>query len=482
MRISHFNVISEDIIEMLEECRSYYSALYSNGPEVNPNEFLSNVNVNTLARGQLLETELSITIEELYAALKSMNGSTSPGPDGYTVPFYKTFWNELGALVFDYVNECYKTSTIPEQIRDSITILIPKKNKDTSSVESFRSISLLNVFFKIMTKSLARRVARVIDTLINEDQTAFIKGRFIGENVRMALDVINFARENDKKGLFPLCDWEKAYDSVSWEYLRHAVRKFGFGPNFLRWVDLVYPSDNAQSISAQIQLNGHLSRPYQINRGLRQGCPLSCSLFLMCIEPLLERIRSCRLIKGFSFGDTEIKVSAYADDLLLITDGEPTSLRESIKCMNEFYIASGLKLNDKKTRPMWIGPNSGVERRICPEIELGWRDGPAEYLGVLLNQNERDVAELNYARKINALKGKLAPWGSKGLTPYGKVHILKTEALSQLTYLMSVLSRPSVKQLSEINRIIFKFIWETTDKIKRKTLMNDMKKGGLTRA
>lgn len=199
----------------------------------------------------------------------------------------------------------------------------------------------------------------------------------------------------------------------------------------------------------------------------------------MCIEPLLETIRANPLINGFHFNETEVKVSAYADDLLLVTDGEPTSLRESVNCMNEFYSISGLKLNDQKTRPMWIGKNSGRGARICPDIKLGWGDGPAEYLGVLLSPNEPNIAELNYDRKIAALRNKLAPWGSKGLTPYGKVHILKAEALSQLTYLMSVFACPTDKQIKVINRIMYKFIWGTTEKIKRSTLRNVLKKGGL---
>ena len=240
-------------------------------------------------------------------------------------------------------------------------------------MEAFRPISLLNVIFKIITKALARRVAIVANRIIKDDQTAFIKGRYIGENVRLALDIINFAQENKTQGLLLFCDWEKAYDSVSWAYLKCSLQKFGFGPNFLKWVRMIYSADPTQSTTAQIQVNGHLSRPYTINRGFRQGCPLSCSLFLVCIEPLLEKIRSNPLINGFHFNDVEVKVSAYADDLLLITDGEASSLREAIQCISDFHESSGLSLNDRKTRPRWVGPNSDTREPICPKIGLGWR-------------------------------------------------------------------------------------------------------------
>ena len=470
---------SDSMPDMLEECRFFYDKLYARGPDVQPEDFLTNVNLQCLSNDQVAITEMPFTAEELRASLNSMNGSTSPGPDGYTVPFYKMFWEELGSLIFSAVSEFYDKSFIPREVRSSITVLIPKKNRDAKSVESFRPISLLNVMFKIITKALAIREAKTSHRLVDGDQTAFIKGRYIGENVRLALDLIHFAKENHTQGLFLFCDWEKAYDSVSWEYLRCVLSKFGFGPNFRRWVSMIYPSDETQVTSAQIQLNGHLSPPYMINRGLRQGCPLSCGLFLMCMEPLLEKIRCNPLINGLHFGDTEIKVSAYADDLLLIMDGKSASLREAVKCMNEFHQVSGLKLNDQKTRPMWIGSCPDGQNRICPELELGWKNGPAEYLGVLLSPNEINIAEINYARKIAALRSKLAPWGSKGLTAYGKVHILKSEALSQLTYLMSVLAQPSEEQIKEINKIMFKFVWGTTEKVKRRTLQNILRRGGL---
>ena len=95
--------------------------------------------------------------------------------------------------------------------------------------------------------------------------------------------------------------------------------------------------------------------------------------------------------------------------------------------MNEFYKTSGIIVNDKKTRHMWIGTNSNELNPICTEIDLGWKTGPAEYLCVFLIPCESSIAELNYDRKIAALRSKLAFWGSKGLTRYTSCESASTE-------------------------------------------------------
>ena len=117
---------TDDVPKMLEECRFYYDRLYAARPfKACPNDFLSEIKVNVLNDTERSELDAPLTAEELKASLDSMSGSTSPGPDGYTVSFYKVFWEELGPLVFDAVSECYSELVIPQNLRNSITVLIP---------------------------------------------------------------------------------------------------------------------------------------------------------------------------------------------------------------------------------------------------------------------------------------------------------------------------------------------------------------------
>ena len=468
-----------DIKEMLKECSHYFEQLYCRKENnIATNDVFDNLALlcdedSEMCEGRLTETEIA-------GALAGMSVSSSPGPDGFTVPFFKHFWSELKDIILSAFEEIYSNGHMPTALKSSVTVLLPKKNKDRTKVSSLRPISLLNVVYKILTKALTSRVHCVINKLICSDQTGFIKGRFIGENVRLLIDVLRTARTKRMPGMVIFCDWKQAYDTVSWDFIKRALKEYGFGPMMRRWVDILYDSSMEFPSTAQVQLNGHLSSAYVIQRGLRQGCPLSCYLFLLSAEPLAEMIRQNRKISGLTFNHTEIKISSYADDTIMMLDGSPQSLRECMKCVNIFQEASGLHLNRNKTQAVWIGARSSRKDTICPEIDIQWTTGPLEYLGIKLNATGNDLAQLNYPDKINKVKQRLNIWHAQDLTGYGKTHLLRTEALSQLVYTMTVIEKPTLRDLKEINTLLFKFIWNNKrDTVKRSILKSRHSIGGL---
>ena len=116
-----------------------------------------------------------------------------------------------------------------------------------------------------------------------------------------------------------------------------------FGPNFQKWIDILYDVSPDSYPTARIQLNGFMSEPYVTKRGLRQGCPLICYLFLLCIEPLLHKLRNNEEIKGVTLpGSVTVKVSGYADDLTVFLDGSENSLRQCVTTFESFEAISGL--------------------------------------------------------------------------------------------------------------------------------------------
>ena len=129
---------------------------------------------------------------------------------------------------------------------------------------------------------------------------------------------------------------------------------------------------------------------------------------------------------------------------------------------------------------MWIGKH---KRRQGPEglsYGFNWDRSPIEFLGVKIDSFGKDWIGENYRSKIDSLSRKLSPWLRRSLTPYGRIHLVKSEALSQLTYLMTVLPKPNAAQIKEIESIIFRFVWRgKPDRIKRSTLKNTFSKGGM---
>ena len=471
---------SDKIDEMLEESASHFEKLYAPlqvQTESSPEAFLTNI--SPLSQEQIHIGEQPITCVELGATLGAMEDGSSPGPDGFTAEFYKVFWDELKDLVYRVIEEIRRTEIIPSLLKCSTTTLIPKKDKSTKFVRNLRPISLLNVIYKLITKTLGVRLEKMAHAIINEDQTGFLKGRYIGENVRLLIDVMDEASEQNIPGLIMLCDIQQAYDSVSWDYLIRVISKFNFGPNFRKWISMLYTGTQENPITARINMNGCMSRPYIIKRGLRQGCPLSCLLFLLCIEPLGQTIRASKEIIGIHFNGTEIKMSAYADDTALILNGTEDCLRAALEVFDDFEGVSGLRLNKSKTNIMWIGADKNRQDTICKEFDLKWTN-QVNYLGVVIGPLMTNMADYNYSIKIDKLKKLLNPWIKRGLTPFGRIHLIKSMALSQLVYLMSVMEKPNKRKLKEIESIMFNFIWNgKRDRIKRSTMLNVYNNGGL---
>ncbi|MEM9078986.1 MAG: reverse transcriptase family protein, partial [Bacteroidota bacterium] len=316
---------------------------------------------------------------------------------------------------------------------------------------------------------------------INEDQSGFIKGRYIGENVRLVLDIIDHCNEERLSALILTCDIKQAYDCMDWDYLKRAIASFGFGEAFKKWIKILYDSDPSCAATARVQINGMLSEPYFIERGLRQGCPASCLLFLLGFEPLLQGIRKSRNVKGLTFLDDEVKILAYADDATLVIDGTPRSLKTCLKIFDDFKSVSGLQLNYDKTQAMWIGENAKEKLPIQTDPCISWPTCPIEILGVkICNEPNADTALINYKSKLNPIKRRLNVWNGKSLTPFGRIHLLKSEILSQLVYLLTVLPEPNSEFFKEIETQMFSFVWGgKRDKIKRSTLKSKYKNRGL---
>ena len=143
-------------------------------------------------------------------------------------------------------------------------------------------------------------------------------------------------------------DAEKAFDRVSWPFLLKTFDKFGFGPHFIRWIQLLYTAP--QSI---VRVNGHISQPFALGRGTRQECPLSPLLFALSIEPLAQVKRDDATIKGIEIGNETHKISLYADDVLEYVSDPLNSIPNLMGCFAKFGTLSGYKVSVNKTKKPW---------------------------------------------------------------------------------------------------------------------------------
>ena len=131
-----------------------------------------------------------LSLEECRNALDTFEGDKTRGEDGFTVEFYKTFFDLIGQDLVASFNAAYEVNALSISQRRGIFTLIPKENGSLLELQNWRPITLLNVDCKIATKAIAKRIEQYLPTLIHSDQTGFIKGRYIGENIRLIEDVM----------------------------------------------------------------------------------------------------------------------------------------------------------------------------------------------------------------------------------------------------------------------------------------------------
>ena len=174
-----------------------------------------------------------------------------------------------------------------------IFTLLPKGDKPRQFLKNWRPISLLNITYKLASSCIAERIKTCLRSIIHEQQKVFLQGRYIGENIRLMYDLLNYTDNNNNRGMFLLVDFEKAFDSVSHDFILQILELFNFGPSIQNWFQVLY-----NGAKASVLRNGFLSESFQIERGCRQGDGLSPYLFLLCAEILGKMVRRDNTLKG----------------------------------------------------------------------------------------------------------------------------------------------------------------------------------------
>ena len=172
--------------------------------------------------------------------------------------------------------------------------------------------------------------------LIHWDQTGFVNGRYIGQNIRLLSDIMEFLDSKKCKGILLFVDFEKAFDTLE---------VFNFGNKFKKWFNVLY-----NSVRSSVVNGGFMTNYFEITRGVRQGCPLSPSLFILAVELLALKIRQNRNCGGLYLpNNQEVKISQFADDTTIITNNTD-SLKSHLQTIEWFGTVSGLQLNKKRLR------------------------------------------------------------------------------------------------------------------------------------
>ena len=269
-------------------------------------------------------------------------------------------------------------------------------------------------------------------------------------------------------GLMIFIDFQKAFDSVEWDFILGCLEAFNFGPDFTQWIRTFYK--NAQSCVIN---NGTTSDYFFLERGVRQGDPLSPYIFVLAAEALAIAVRQDATIKGILVGGEETKLLQYADDMTAVL-ADVSSAQALFDLLEIFRKASGLTINFTKTEGMWIG--SSKNNKAKP-LGIKWPSEPIKALGVFYTYDQKLLLEKNFIENLDKIKKLLNVWSSRGLSIYGKVTVIKSLVIPKFVYLASLMPTPN--NVIELNRLLYKFLWNGTDKVTRLSTINEFEKGGL---
>ena len=403
-------------------------------------------NVKTkLSKEKQTDLDKPITDKEIEKAIQYLQKGKSPGLDGFPVEFYKKYWFNIKKIFVPFVNEV-KEKGLSSRKNVSVIKLAYKKTGEIYLLTNYRPISLINADVKIITKVLAERLKYVLPSIIHCTQTA-VYGRKIDQNIHLIRDLIELSNREDDTTAFLFLDQEKAFDRVNHKFLFKTMKAFGIGESFIGWVRTIY-----SNASSTLNINGYFSETIALQRGVRQGCPLSALLYVLVIEVLAIQLRLNPNIVGFTVGGEKIISVHYMDDTTIIIK-QNRCFKEVIKELELYEEASEARVNYKKTKGLWTGSWKG--RRTSPIEGIKWTSGDVRNLGIYFGNENPDFK--TFQEIVPEFKKRLGYWHRFTLSKMGKSRTVQMFLASKLVYAIKFYPIP-LKFRNEIQESIFKYI------------------------
>ncbi|KAL5550972.1 hypothetical protein UlMin_001148 [Ulmus minor] len=402
------------------------------------------------------------TAEHIRCAFFDMNPSKAPGPDGFHAIFFQKNWDIVGPKVTKACLAILNDGASIKAFNTTYVTLIPKK-KSPISVADFRPISLCNVVYKIVSKAMANRLKLLLPEIIPDSQNAFAPGRLISDSVIVGYEMLNYInrRFKGKKGLMALkLDMSKAYDRVEWRFLSRLLDKMGFPANWNRLI-----MNCLSTVTYSFIINGTPCGSVTPQRGLRQGCPLSPYLFIICAEAfssLISEAVSSRSLSGVkcSVSGPYVNHIFFADDSLVFCQADESNSLALLHILKDYEKGSGQQVNMMKSA-ITFSPNVDPRQKtaIMRSLNLNTALSHDRYLGLpnFVGRNKRKT----FAGLIERVWQKTNSWNNSFFSAGGKEILIKAVAQAIPTYSMNIFKIPSTL-CRELGSIVARFWWGST--------------------
>lgn len=443
---------------------------------------------------------MKITSDKIREALHASENGKAAGINGLTYEFWKLLdrmctksskanpeaptFHVIQALTKVY-NDIEENGVTPNTAFAEGWMCPLYKKKDKREIANYRPITLLNTDYKIFTKALTTELSKVVHKIIHPAQAGFIPKRSISDQVKLTRTMIEYTESQAQNGMIVALDQEKAYDKICHDYLWKTMARYNLPGNLINTVRSLY--QNAQT---KVMINGTLSENFHVTRGVRQGDPLSCLLFDIAIEPLVNSLRKSEKLQGFNIPGTNEKLIAtlFADDTTVFLS-EFDKFEDLEVILKNWCIASGARFNVEKTEIMPIGTpehrqnlirsrkNHATHEPLGQEIHIAVEGEPMRTLGAWVGNGINEVSV--WTKTIEKIRTNLERWSRGNPTIRGKKHITQMIIGGMTQYLTTVQGMPSETE-TLVTKLIREFMWDgKKPPIGLETLYLPKEEGGL---
>ncbi|GJS60016.1 putative RNA-directed DNA polymerase, eukaryota, reverse transcriptase zinc-binding domain protein [Tanacetum coccineum] len=378
------------------------------------------------------------------------------GAGWFYIHFLQKGTDIVGHDVCKAIRNFFVNGQLLKELNHTFIALIPKVSTP-HRINDYRPISCCNVIYKCISKILTNRIIEGIKEIVSDNQSAFVPGRRISDNILLTQELMhNYHRNRGPPRCAFKVDIQKAYDTVDWNFLETILKRFGFHTVMIKWIMTCVSSS-----SYSICVNGDVHGFFKGKRGLRQGDPLSPYLFTLVMEVLTLILR--RQVRNSDFfryhkhcEEIQLINVCFADDLFLFARGDVNSAKIIMDSLNEFKNVSGLVPSIPKSTVYFCNVVNHVKLAILSIMPFSEGTLPVTYLGVPLISTRlfnRDCKVL-----VEKAQNRIGDWKNKSLSYAGRLQLCKSVISSMHVYWASVLMIP-IGILLDIEQLIRGFLW-----------------------
>jgi len=337
--------------------------------------------------------------------------------------------------------------SLPTSMTQGVITLLYKVKGSKALLDSYRPITLLNCDYKLLAKALATRFGPALQHVVDPTQTAFVPGRWIGDNVLCHLAEVEYLQQTGQPGCMGFLDFSKAYERLSRPWVLDCMSNMGFGERACKRV-----STMLKNTSATAAFNGWQSSSYPERSGVQQGSPLSPLLYVLAAEPLASHLKHQAqqgVIRPITIPDGQpAPVShQHADDTTLHVL-QPPDAQAALDSSIALFCAICSQLNVSKSRGFLVQaqPLASASMAALPSISFITGQQTIKHLGVLLGYDMQAASHQQFTGIYHAISAKVRHWAARGLSFLGRVYVAKQVLAASLWYHASF-QRPSEQLL-----------------------------------